>query len=119
MNDIGAIFHYFIIRIERSFIGFLRNWYEGGFYAFMKFLFFAMERVDKVFALRITMRYFFTPLYNDRTILGYILGVLLRSCRILISLPIYGGVGFIILILMFVWMILPVFIGYHVIRLLP
>jgi hypothetical protein len=74
-----------------------------------------MRRIDTVFALKITVRNFFVPLYNDRTILGYILGVVLRSARVIVSVPIYVGVWMICVGCALVWMSIPPFLIYKMI----
>jgi hypothetical protein len=112
MENVLAIFFYLIIRIRRSLAGFFRNWYAGGIRFFMSVFIFSIQRVDRVFALKITVRNFFTPLYNDRTVIGYVLGIILRSGRIVVSLPIYGIAGAGVVLAMIVWMGIPVAIVY-------
>jgi hypothetical protein len=115
MSYVTAIPHYCIIRAKRSLLGFLRVWYWGGFVFFNTFFREMMRRIDTVFALKITIRNFFVPLYNDRTILGYILGVVLRSARIIVSVPIYVCVWVISVGCALVWMGIPLFLVYKVI----
>ena len=68
---------------------FLEHWYWGGFKIFSHFSISVLERLDKIFALRINLRYIFRPLYQDRSVLGYILGFFFRSGRIIAAGVIY------------------------------
>src|SRR3990167_2139634 len=86
---------------------FFHHWYVDGsrgfFHAFITFL----ERLDRTFAVRITMRYFFSPLYKDYTAPGRILGVVFRSGRIVIGLAVYAAAACVFLVLYGAWLVLP------------
>jgi len=108
-------FHYLGTRSARALYAFLRNWYEGGAVLFEEHLFSTLRRFDRVLALRITVRYFFTPLYNDRTFIGYVLGVIFRSIRIMIACVIYSFVIFAYILVAFIWFAFPLFGVYKII----
>lgn len=61
----------------------------GGFKIISHWAVSFLERLDRTFALQITLRYIFEPLYQDRTILGYILGFIFRSGRVVLACAIY------------------------------
>lgn len=115
MKSITAVLYYCITRLKRGFFGFFEGWYKDGTSFFIAFFFSVIKRIDRVLALKITIRYFFTPLYNDRTFLGYILGVVLRSGRILVAVPIYLFVTIGMLSLTLVWMLVPIFFVYKIV----
>jgi len=69
--------------------------------------------LDRTFAVRITFRYLFQPLYKDYTVIGRFLGFIFRTSRILVGIVVY--VFFIILFLVFylAWLlVLPAIIFY-------
>ena len=71
----------FIERLWR----FVGHWYIHSFmYVFGK-LINVLGELDKTFALRITLRNWKKPLYQDYTILGFILGFILRTVRIFVA----------------------------------
>ena len=51
---------------------FLRHWYKDGFFVFFRWLVNLLERMDRYFAARITLRYLFQPLYQNYTFVGYV-----------------------------------------------
>ncbi len=61
----------------------------GGFKIISHWAVSFLEQLDRTFALQVTARYIFEPLYQDRTILGYILGFIFRSVRIVLAISIY------------------------------
>lgn len=73
-----------------------------------------LVELDRIIAFRITLRYFGKPLFQDRSIVGYILGFFFRSFRLL-----FGGLFYIVVIVIAVafcilWALVPVFIVYKV-----
>ena len=83
-----------VLRVLR----FLRHWYIGGFLYFWRKLLEILEGLDRAFAVRITMRHWLQPLYQDRTAVGYILGFIFRTSRIFFGSFVYAlifliGVG--------------------------
>lgn len=72
---------------------FLRHWYVGSFWAIARRTLAILERLDRTFALRVTVRYFLKPLYQDYSILGYILGFFFRTGRLLA-----GGIVYLVII---------------------
>ena len=97
------ILHRFLYRLW----DFFHHWYVHGsrniFHYFINFL----ENIDRTFALRVTLRYFFQPLYKDYTIVGRILGIIFRSGRVLIAFAFYLVIAAIFAIVYFAWLILP------------
>lgn len=75
----------FVYRLQE----FLEHWYVGGFKVISHKAVAFLEELDRTFALQITLRYIFEPLYQDRTVLGYILGFIFRSGRIILAFIIY------------------------------
>lgn len=97
------IFQRFFYRLA----DFFHNWYvHGSKYLIHRFVS-VLENVDRTVAIKVTLRYFFQPLYKDYTIVGRILGIVFRSGRLFV-----GGIIYACFILLFVgifiiWLIFP------------
>ena len=92
--------------IERAF-DFCHHWYmDGSLWFLHNFINFLEER-DRTFAVRITLKHFFQPLYKDYSIIGRILGVIFRSLRVLIGGIFYLISGVIFLAVYLFWVLLP------------
>ena len=73
-----------------------------------------LEAADQTFAIRITLRHFFEPLYKDYSIIGRILGVIFRTGRVIV-----GGVVYLLITIMFavvylVWLAIPAALLWYV-----
>ena len=98
---------YLIQRFFYRIFDFFHHWYEDAVRVFNHWVINFYERLDQTFALRITLRYFFQPLYKDYTVMGRILGVIFRSGRILVSLIVYGFLGIFAVFFYLLWLTLP------------
>jgi hypothetical protein len=63
--------------------------------------------MDRTFAVRVTVRHFFEPLWGDYSPVGRIIGPIFRACRVLI-----GGVAYIVIaaiwvIILLAWYSIP------------
>lgn len=94
---------------------FLRHWYKDGFFFFSRRLIDFLERLDRYFALRITFRHLFKPLYQNYTFIGYFLGFLFRSARLIAAGLIYGLLILIGLAFYLFWAFIPLGIIYKII----
>lgn len=70
--------------------------------------------LDGTFAVILTVRHLFEPLYQDRTFIGYILGFIFRVLRVALGLLIYLIVVTVALVLYISWSLVPVFSLYKV-----
>ena len=109
-------FIYLIQRFFYRFFGFFRNWYVDGSrfigHAFISVL----TEMDKSFAVEITLRHFFEPLYKDYSIVGRVLGIIFRSIRVIIGSVIYFLVAIAFLFFFLLWISIPVILITYVIR---
>lgn len=94
---------------------FFRHWYVRGFFVYGRTVLNVLLSLDKTLALRITLRHFGEPLYRDYSVLGYILGFVLRSLRIAVALAIYPVILAVAGALFLMWLAIPVFIIYKII----
>ncbi|MBI2033479.1 MAG: hypothetical protein HYT13_00025 [Candidatus Liptonbacteria bacterium] len=98
---------YLIQRFFYRIFDFFHHWYHDAVRVFNHWVIIFYERLDQTFALRITLKYFFHPLYKDYTIVGRILGVIFRSGRIFLSLIVYSFFGLIFIGFYLLWIVLP------------
>lgn len=89
---------------------FLRHWYIGSFLVISHQVFNILEKLDRRLALRITLRNFLRPLYQDYSVLGYILGFFFRSWRIIIASVIYLAIIAVALAVYIFWALIPIYI---------
>ncbi|MEK7192229.1 MAG: hypothetical protein AAB646_01810 [Patescibacteria group bacterium] len=102
--------HRFFYRIYE----FLRHWYVGGFLAVSHQTINFLEKLDRKIALKITWRYLFKPLYQDYTLLGYILGFIFRTLRLVFGGAIYLLIFGIAISLYCVWAAVPPYLIYRI-----
>ena len=110
-----SIFIYIFNRLFYRFLEFFRHWYLNSFRVFGRFIVFLFGKLERRFALRVTLKHFFEPLYQDRSLIGYILGFIFRTGRL-----IFGGVIYLILLAMAVfiysiWLAIPIFIIFKIV----
>ncbi len=103
---------YLINQFFSKIFNFFKGWYFDGFLFFWKKLRNILGAMDYTFAVRITIRNWMKPLYQDRTILGYILGPIFRTARILIGSFIYLIVFLIWLSILAIWFSIPIYLIY-------
>ena len=102
---------YLVVRFFVLIGDFLHHWYIDGSRRLADFFISSFEKLDQTLAIRITIKYFFQPLYKDFTILGRILGVIFRSARILVGSVVYLFVASIFLTVYLVYvLLLPILI---------
>lgn len=96
--------------IERFFyrIGqFFHHWYIDGTRVIADRGMMTLAAADHSFAVKITWRHFFEPLYKDYSIIGRILGILFRTGRILIGIMVYVFIVFLFGVILFAWYGIP------------
>jgi hypothetical protein len=106
------LLHRFFFRIS----DFFHHWYVDGSRALWHRFISFFESLDRIFAFKITLRYFWKPLYGDYTIVGHVMGFFLRLGRLIL-----GGVTYVICAAVMVslyvaWIALPfavLFLAYH------
>ncbi len=100
-------FIYIIQRFLYRFVDFFHHWYvDGTRFIAHKFIS-VLTEMDKSFAVKITLRHFFDPLYKDYSIVGRILGIIFRSIRVAIGGAVYIVFAIVFLFLYLVWIAIP------------
>ena len=100
------LFDRFIYRISH----FIRHWYIDGFMAYSRFVIARLEDMDQSIAFKVTLRNLFQPMYQERNIIGYVLGFIFRSIRLVIGGVVYATVIIIAGALFLVWAAIPTYI---------
>ena len=91
---------------------FLRHWYRDGFLWFTRHTVNLLEGLDRFFALRVTFRDWFKPLYQDYSAIGYILGFIFRTGRLFFGGLFYLIIAAVSLLLYLIWAAIPIYILY-------
>ena len=108
---------YLVQRFFYRIFDFFHHWYVDGSRAFRHTFITTLAEIDKVMAIKITLRYFFQPLYKDYTVMGRILGVIFRTGRLLVGAVIYLMIVAVFLVIYLVWILIPaailLFAFYH------
>ncbi|HEY4523279.1 MAG TPA: hypothetical protein VJK04_00185 [Candidatus Paceibacterota bacterium] len=105
---------YILYRAVHRFSEFFRHWYVRSFILWTHNTLTFLENLDRVFALKITLRHFGEPLYQDRSVVGYILGFIFRSGRIVISAFLYGVIVITAAAIYVAWCAILPFIVYKI-----
>jgi len=90
----------------------LRHWYVDSFRIIGRLTISLLERLDRRLALKITLRYFFKPLYGDRSIPGRFFAFIFRTIRVFIALILYSVIICFALGSYVIFALLPVFVIY-------
>ena len=98
---------YLIQRFFYRIYDFFHHWYVDGSRAFGRKYIQLLSDIDVTFAVKITLRHFFEPLYRDYSIIGRILGIPFRTGRILIGGGIYLVISIIFLVIYLAWLAIP------------
>ncbi len=98
---------YLLWRFSFSVVSFLEDWYLDSFKWTSYRVFNLLEGLDKTFALKITLRHFVEPLYGDRNLIGYFMGIVWRSLRVAVALALYLLIVVVCLSVYLVWLALP------------
>lgn len=93
---------------------FLKHWYVDGFLRSVDWTLYILEHLDRNIALRITVKNWLQPLYQDYTIIGFIWGFIFRTIRIIAGLAIYFVVLMAALSLFLLWSAFPAFVIWQI-----
>ena len=89
---------------------FFHHWYADGSRNFALAFVAALENLDRQFAVRITLKFLFQPLYKDYSPVGRVLGVIFRSGRIATGLLMFTFCAILFFIAYAVWLLIPPFL---------
>ncbi len=98
---------YIVNRFLYRVADFFHHWYFHASRVLARAFISFLERLDRTFAIKITLQHFFEPLYKDYTFLGRILGMVFRSGRILIGGAVYLFIAVVFFIVYVMWLLVP------------
>jgi hypothetical protein len=104
---------YLAWRFLYRFLDFFHHWYVDGSRVIGRHFIATLTVMDQSFAVVITLRHFFEPLYKDYSIIGRILGVVFRSVRVAIGGALYLLFAFGFAIAYLIWLAIPVIILFY------
>lgn len=93
---------------------FFRNWYFNTSKKFWTGTLNQFYDFEKTLALRINLHYWLVPLYQDYSIVGYLIGVPFRTFRIFLALIFYLIYFSIALIIWLIWVSIPILIIFKI-----
>jgi hypothetical protein len=107
---------YLLQRFFYRFFDFFHHWYIDGSRVFAHAFISALEAADRTFAVSITLKYFFQPLYRDYTAIGRILGIVFRTGRIIIGAAVYLAIALLFAAAYLVWLAVPATVIFYAAR---
>ena len=90
------------------FTSFFRRWYVGGFSFIYGHTLKFIHALEHKFAVRANMYFWLRPMYQDRTIVGYVFGFLFRTIKIIIGIILYGFFIICGVFIYIAWVLVPV-----------
>ena len=104
----------FIFYIFDSFFGhifdFFRRWYKNGFIRISQMAVSVLNSLDQYFAVKVSLKNIFEPLYQDRSVIGYSLGFVFRLIRIVLGAIIYLAVILVFFAVYLIWAAFPIYV---------
>src|ERR1700722_15603383 len=94
---------------------FFHHWYVDGSRAIGNKFMVTLTAADQAFAIKITLRHFFEPLYKDYSVIGRILGIVFRTGRILVGGVVYLLISIAFAIVYLVWLAIPAGLLWYVV----
>ena len=111
------VFIYIVNRFFYRFFDFLRHWYIKSLFLYFQFVIDFFLKLERKVGLIVNLRYFFQPLYQDYTLLGYLLGIFFRSLRTFLSGVLYVVLFLVFLIIYLIWVFIPIFLVVKILNL--
>lgn len=105
---------YILARLGGRFLDFFRHWYYHGSLRAAHLSYNILEKMDRTFALRISFKNWFQPLYQDYSAIGYLWGFIFRTIRIFLALLVYGVFILVAAGLFLAWAAIPPFVIYKI-----
>ncbi|HEY5221154.1 MAG TPA: hypothetical protein VIJ29_03355 [Candidatus Paceibacterota bacterium] len=104
---------YLARRFLYRFLDFFHHWYIDGSRVIGRHFMSVITAADQSFAVAITLRHFFEPLYKDYSVIGRILGIVFRTFRILIGGVIYLVIALAFAVVYIIWLAIPAVILFY------
>jgi len=113
INSVSLV--YIVTHLGKRILDFFHHWYIDGFILATHWSYNFLERLDRIFALRITAKNWFQPLYQDYTVIGYMWGFVFRTFRIIAGLIVYALYALFSFSLYLLWAAFPFWVIYQIV----
>jgi len=90
---------------------FFRYWYKNGFIQIGQTAVSVLNNLDRYFAVKVSIKNLFEPLYQDRSAIGYVLGFVFRLIRIILGAIIYLAVILFFSLVYLIWAAFPIYVA--------
>jgi len=101
------VFAYLLNSLFREIYTFFNDWYvRVSRYYFLKFIE-GLRRIDRYFAWKITLKNIFSPLYQDYSFTGRVLGIFFRVLRLFFGVFVYFLFSLAAFIFFAMWCTIP------------
>jgi tryptophan-rich sensory protein len=107
---------YLLNRFFYRLYDFFHHWYVDGSRWFGRRAMAAFTKLDRTFAVKVTLEHLFEPLYKDYTVMGRILGAIFRTLRVLVGFVVYAIVAVAILSVYIAWLAIPAYVVWRIIK---
>ena len=105
---------YLIQRLWFRIYSFFKHWYGDGSRAIWGRFLLTLATADRSFAVKVTLRHFFEPLYKDYSGVGRVVGIIFRSGRIIIGGVVYLFIALFFALIYGTWLAIPVLVLWYV-----
>lgn len=105
---------YILTHLGIRIFDFFRHWYWDGLLKSANWFLNILERLDKYFAIRISIKFWLKPLYQDYSWIGYMWGFIFRTIRIFAGSVFYLLLAVIALTLFLAWASIPPLVVYNI-----
>lgn len=100
-------FTYLLHRFFFRLADFFHHWYVDALRYLMHWFISFLERLDRFFAVRVTLKFIFQPLWKDYTIIGRIMGFVFRFGRVVAGVGVYFVFALFFAAAYLFWIFLP------------
>ncbi len=88
-------------------LNFIYFWWKDSFFWLSEKQKKIILKIKKIFAVKVNLRYLFTPLYQDYTIRGYAIGIPARIIRVILGIIVYLIIISMFLFIYLFWASIP------------
>lgn len=105
---------YLLKRFVYRILSFFRHWYADGFLAITRGALNSLELFDRFFALKVSVKNWFQPMYGDYSFISRVMGASFRTGRIFSALIFYLVFCLLALALFLAWAAIPLWAIYQI-----
>ncbi len=98
---------YIVVRLFYRIADFFHHWYVDGTRAFLRRAMVILHGMNRTFAVFVTFKHFFEPLYKDYSIPGRVWGVIFRTGRVFLGIIFTLCFFTLFLVVYLIWILLP------------